>query len=328
LSFKSPELLLFLLLLPAVGALYVWLERRRAAKAAEWSTPALLPNMVVGEPGRRRYVPAALFGVALLLLLVGFARHEAKFKQAKDGATVILMVDVSGSMAANDVRPSRLLAADAALTGFIKRLPSNYRAAVVTFSNHIAVKVPPTYDHNALIRGLPTKPLIEGTAIGGSLSTAVTIAKKAVGPSRPGAPHPPASILLVSDGISNADQKTKPEDAAKEAFRARIPISTISLGTPSGVVHQNVPVATGKTVPVQQQVPVDPKTLEAVAKASGGKFYAAASAKQLDQVYQDLHSRLIYGKQFREITAGLIAVALGLILAGAVLSAVWFRRLV
>jgi Ca-activated chloride channel homolog len=327
-SFKSPELLVFLAAIPFAAAGYVWLEQRRTRKAAQWSSLALLPNMVVGAPGGRRYIPVALFGLALTLLLVGFARPEAKFREAKDGATVILMIDVSGSMSSNDVKPTRLGAADSALTDFVKKMPSNYRAAVLVFDNHVAVRVAPTYDRNALIANLPTKTQPEATALGDAISTAVKIAQKAVGPSRPGSPHPPASILLVSDGGAN-DGKLKPEDAAKLALKAAIPISTVSLGTPAGKISQNLSPGKGqKSVPVVTQVPVEPKTLEAVAKASGGRYYAARSSAQLGSVYKDMRSRLVYTKQFREITVGLAAAAVVLMLAGALLSALWFRRLV
>src|SRR4051812_30410152 len=121
-SFKSPWLLLFLLVVPLAVGGYIWLDRRRAEKAAKWASPALLPNMVKGSPGRRRYVPPVILGVAFILLLMGFARPQAKFSEAKDGATVVLMVDTSGSMAANDVKPTRLAAADLGLTDFVNKL--------------------------------------------------------------------------------------------------------------------------------------------------------------------------------------------------------------
>src|SRR5215475_10502950 len=181
-AFKSPWLLLFLLLVPIAIGLYVWLDRRRADRAARWASPALMPNMVEGTPGSRRYIPAILFAIALTLLLVGFARPEAKLTQAKDGATVVLMVDVSGSMAADDVKPTRLLAADSAIADFVKKVPSRYRISLITFSNHVAVRVPPTYERDSIVNALPKKTQLEGTALGEALAQAVNIAKKAVGP--------------------------------------------------------------------------------------------------------------------------------------------------
>lgn len=327
-SFKSPVLLLLLLVIPLAVGVYLWIDSERTKKASRWSSPHLLPNMISGSSGGVRYVPVAIFGVALVLLLLGFARPEAKFTEAKEGATVVLMVDTSGSMGANDVKPTRLRAADAALTQFMNRLPSKYRVALITFSSGIAVRVAPTYDHAAVIKALPLKAQLDGTAMGDALAEAVVVAKRAVGPSKPGAPHPPATILLVSDGGSNAG-KTTPEQAAALAKKASIPVSTVSLGTASGVVHQNVPLGTGKkTFPFVSQVPVDPSTLKTIAKSSGGTFFAAHSPSQLDAVYKALGSRLVYSKQYREITVGVTLAAFVLILVGAGLSAFWFRRLV
>src|SRR5689334_12579376 len=107
-SFQHPALLIFLAFVPLAIAGYVWLERRRAARAASWSSPALVPNMVPHDPGRRRVIPLALFLVGLSLLLVGFARPQATLNEPREGATVVLAVDVSGSMAAADVKPTRL----------------------------------------------------------------------------------------------------------------------------------------------------------------------------------------------------------------------------
>ena len=126
-------------------------------------------------------------------------------------------------MGANDVKPTRLLAADAALTQFMNRLPSKYRVALITFASGIAVKVAPTYDHSVVIKALPMKAQLDGTAMGDALAEAVTVAKRAVGPSKPGAPHPPPqTFFLVSDGGSNAG-KTTPEQAATLAKKAAIP---------------------------------------------------------------------------------------------------------
>jgi len=325
-AFKSPWLLVFLLLVPVAVLLYLWLDGRRSERAARWASPALMPNMVAGSPGSRRYVPVILFGIALTLLLVGFARPEAKFTEAKDGATVVLLMDVSGSMASNDVRPSRLLAADAAITEFVKQVPSRYRISLVTFSNHTAVRVPPTYERDTIIKALPKTTQLEGTALGESLDLAVKVAKKAVGPSKPGQPHPPATILLVSDGGQNAGRIT-PVQAAAAARKASIPVSTVSLGTPAGKVEQKIPYG-NRTVPLVSQVPVEPKTLKQVASVGGGHFYEAQSATQLGQVYHDLGHHLVYAKKFREVTAIFTLVAFVVILVGAALSVVWFRRLV
>ena len=322
-SFQHPILLVALVAVPAAIAGWAWLERRRAERAASWSTPALLPNMVSGDPGRRRFVPLALFLAGLTLLLAGFARPQATVSVPREGATVVLALDVSGSMAAKDVKPTRLAAADAAITQFLHDLPSKYRVALVTFSNRSTVRVPPTYDRKLVLEALPTKAELEGTALGDAAAAAVLVAAKAVGKSKPGAPHPPATVLLLSDGNQNQGH-LKPQDAAAQAQKLAVPISTVSLGTPDGVVEQKIPG--GYTQ--RSAVPPAPAQLQALAQGSGGHFFKARTAADLKQVYKDLGSRLARENKKREITAWTTTGALGFILLGALLSGVWFRRLV
>jgi Ca-activated chloride channel family protein len=322
-SFGHPILLLVLIAVPIAVVFYVRLERRRTLRSAAWSSPALLPNMVGGNPGRRRILPLALFLVGLTLLLVGFARPQARLSTPREGATVVLAMDVSGSMAAKDVTPTRLGAADAAIAQFLKELPSKYRVALVTFSNRPTVRVPPTYDRKLVLQSLPTKAELEGTALGDGAATSVLVASRAVGKSKPGQPHPPATVLLISDGSQNAG-RLRPQDAAAQARKLDVPISTVSLGTPDGVVEQKIPGGYTET----SAVPPAPAQLRALAQGSGGRFFKATSAKALKQVYKDLGSRIAREKKTREITAWTTAGAFGFILAGAAFSGIWFRRLV
>ncbi len=193
------------------------------------------------------------------------------------------MIDVSGSMGASDVRPSRLFAADAAVAQFVQRLPSRYRASLITFSNTIAVTVPPTYDRATLINALPRTTQLEGTAIGDALAEAVFVAKRAVGPSKPGVAAPAGD-----DPARLGRRPERRHDHARprrrqQARKAAIPVSTVAVGTAAGVVHQKIPLGKGsKTFPLVQQVPVEPAVLEQVAKTSGGHFFAAQSAGQLE----------------------------------------------
>jgi Ca-activated chloride channel homolog len=321
-SFGSPLLLICLLAVPLAVAAYVFFDRRRREQAGRWGTPELMPNMIEKGPGRRRHIPLVLFLLGLTFLLVGFARPQAKVKDVREGATVILAMDISGSMAAKDVKPSRLLAADAAVADFVRKLPAKYRASLVTFSDHTAVRMPPTYDRQAFIRALPQKAEAEGTAIGDGVATAVKVAKKAIGPVKPGVPRPPAAILVLSDGAQNAG-RVDPQRAAALARRASVPVSTVSLGTPQGIVVNKIAGGTERI-----QVPPAPNTLRAISKSTGGRFFTAASAGELSQVYHDLGSRLLHVTKKREVTAVAVGVALALILAGALLSGLWFRRVV
>jgi Ca-activated chloride channel family protein len=322
-SFAHPALLAALVAVPAAVAAWVWLERRRAGRAATWSSPSLLPNMVSGAPGRRRFVPLALCLVGLTLLLVGFARPQAKLSVPREGATVVLAIDVSGSMAAKDVKPTRLGAADAAIARFLHDVPSKYRIALVTFSNRPTVRVPPTYDRKLIESALPKKAEVEGTALGDGAATAVLVASKAVGKSRPGAPHPPAAVLLLSDGSQNAG-RLLPAEAATQARKLDVPISTVSLGTPDGVVEQKI--QGGFTE--RSAVPPSPTQLHALAQQSGGRFFKVTTAAGLNQVYKDLGSRLARETKKREISSWTTMGAIGFIVVGSLLSGVWFRRVV
>jgi Ca-activated chloride channel family protein len=321
-TFASPFFLLFLLALPPVVAGYVWLERRRGRGAAAWSRPALVPNMVATHPGRRRYVPFALFLAGLALLLVGFARPQAKFTSEREGATVVLAIDVSRSMQARDVRPTRLDAARDAAVAFLNELPKKYRVGLVTFADHASVPVPATYDRGRLRRALLLATKGEGTALGDGINRAVAVAIHAVGRSHPGEQRSPAAVLLLSDG-AQTQGRIRATTAAQQARREGIPVSTVALGTPNGIVTRRLP---GGYVE-RTQVPPDPKTLQSVARTTGGRFFEVTTASRLKRVYQDLGHRLAHERKQHEVTAGATGAALVFMLAGAVLSGLWFRRL-
>jgi Ca-activated chloride channel homolog len=321
-SFGSPWLLLFLLLVPLAIWGYVLLERHRARQAERWTSTALLPNMAPSSPGRRRYIPLVLFMIGLILLLAGFARPQAKINVPREGATVVLAMDISGSMDATDVKPSRLLAARSAALQFAKELPDKYRIALVTFSDHAAVRVPPTYDHAAITPALPLKAQREGTSLASGLKRAVDVAERATGKPEPGEAKPPSAVLLLSDGSQTVGR----DDPAVSAVKARklgIPIYTVSLGTDKGVVVRKIPGGQEVT-----QVPPAPGALQDLSRITGGTFFEAHSAVQLQQVYKDLGSRLVKDEKKREITVAAAGAAVVFLIAGALLSGLWFRRIV
>jgi len=325
LRFGSPQLLLWLLVVPLAVAGYLWGERRRAERARRWTSPELLVNMA-GGPGLRRRVPPVLFLVGVALLLVGFARPQARFSTVQPGGTVVVALDDSGSMAASDVPPSRLAAADGILTAFVDHLPSTYRVALIVFSADYELKVPPTYDRALFIAGLPKTAALEGSAIGDAVGGAVQIAQKAVGVAK-GSARPPAAVLLVSDGGQNAGQLT-PAQATALARKAEVPVSSLVLGTPGGVVNQRLRVAGSSHSFVQTtRVPVEAATLAQISAGSGGVAFDQDSAQSgLSEVYRRLGQHLVHGRQLREITVAVTAAALVLILAAVALSGLWFRR--
>jgi len=329
-SFASPWLLLFLLLVPLAIGGYVVLERHRASRAERWSSGALMPNMVPSRPGFRRYVPLVLFLIALVLLVAGFARPQATINQPREGATVVLALDVSGSMDAKDVnrldgagRTTRLLAARDAATQFLKELPDKYRVSLVTFGNRGLVKVAPTYDHERVIRALPTKSLTQATALASGIDSAVTVAKKAFGKPEPGEKPNPVAVLLLSDGGNTG--REDPQDAVEKARKVNLRISTVALGSngPNAVIDQKIQGGVNHVT-----VPVAPGTLQEVARGTDGTFFQAQTGKDLKKVYEDLRSELVHDKKKREITVALAGAAAVFLIAGALLSGLWFRRLV
>jgi Ca-activated chloride channel homolog len=328
-SFAAPTLLLGLVLVPVVAVGYVLFELRRERRAATWSTPAMLPNLVHRPSFRIRHIPAVLFLIGLTLLLVGFARPEANLTSVRQGATVVVMIDTSGSMAATDVQPSRILAARNGVLTFLKDLPPQYRVALVTFNDHPAVVIQPTYDRKSVAAALPTKAKQSGTQLGGAIERAVQVAVRAVGADRPGSPHPPAAVVLFSDGKQTTPGTTV-ESATSLAHRSNVPVSTIALGTPNGTVKIGQILTGGldqrQTVPA----PVDGTTLQSIALVTGGRYTQAQTLavvqKGLKQVYLDLGSHQVHEHQQHEVSAVATGLALVFIFPAILLSGLWFRR--
>ena len=319
-SFAAPLALLALLAIPVAIAVYVLLERRRDARASAWAAPALIPNMVTAPPSWRRHLPTALLLLGVTLLLVGFARPHTHITVSRQEATVVLVLDVSGSMAAKDVQPSRLAAAKGAALTFLDRLPKGYRAALVTFSDHAAVAAPPTHDLpqvRAVIAKAKSGP--QGTALTDAVVRAVDVGLTVHGT---GNNRPPAIVVLFSDGGQTAGRAT-PQQAAAKAKKAQIPVSSALVGTPDGIVLQ--PLKGGFTERIQ--VPASPTVLQYLAQQSGGRFAPSLADVDVQGIYDALGSRVGHRSKSVEVTAVAAGGGLAFLLAGAALSGIWFRRL-
>jgi Ca-activated chloride channel family protein len=328
-SFASPWLLLGLAAIPLVVLGYLWLDRRRARRARAWTRPAMEPNIVREPRHGLRYVPAVLLLIGLTLLLVGFARPQHFDSTAGRGApTIVLTFDVSGSMAADDVPPTRIQAAHAAAVRFLRALPAKYRVAVITFADKVRVLVPPTFDRRRAIAQVPDAITPKGgTGLGDAINQAVAVAVGAVGKSVPGNPYPPAAVLLVSDG-KQTNVGTDPSDAAQQALSNGIPIDALAVGTDSGTVDQSI--TTGGQSSIQTiPVPVDTVTLQDVAQVTGGKFFqlGATAPSRLDSVYRNVGSHTTRGRTAHELDVAVAVGALVFILAGIGLSGFWFGRI-
>src|SRR4051794_23109001 len=319
-SFASPLILLALVLVPFAIARYVSGERARARRAREFANPRLLASVAPLQPGWRRHVPLALYAVALAVLIVAAARPRATVAVPVENATVMMLTDVSGSMEAKDVRPTRLVAAREAALTFVKRVPSGVRIGVMAFNQHPRTLQPPTADHAAVRAALDQLASSGGTRTGDALDSALTVLERQPGV---GGKRPPAAIVLLSDGKSTAGED--PRVLAERAGRDRIPIYTVALGTASGTIR--VPRPGGASGFETRQVPPDPQTLGQIAAVSRGQAYSAEDADQLSTVYHRLGSQLGTRKAPREITAGFVGGAVALLAIAGALSLRWFGRL-
>jgi Ca-activated chloride channel family protein len=260
-----------------------------------------------------------VFALALAVLVVAAARPQRVVAVPVNTASIVLANDTSGSMAATDVAPSRLVAAKRAAGGFIDSVPSSVRVGLVEFNSKVTVLQSPTTDRSLVRAALGQLRVTGGTAIGDAIRTSLRLATS--GAKRPGAKQPPAAIVLLSDGSN--DVGSDPLSAARLAASEHIPIYTVVLGTQGGTVTEKRGNGT-----VKVPVPPDPQQLAQIASLSHGQAFTATNAKGLDTVYKRLGAQLGHKKVRHEITAGFAGGGLVLLLLGSVGSLAWFGRLV
>jgi Ca-activated chloride channel homolog len=325
-TFGSPLLLLTLVVVAAAAAAYVWLDRRRPREGVAYPNLAVLAAVATRSGSWKRHVVAGLILCALAALCVGVARPRLPLTTTSDGATVVLVVDVSLSMNATDVSPTRLEAARAAITRFADRSPGNVRVALVAFSDEPVVLTPPTTNRKLLREGIEQLAPAFGTAIGDAVARGVELARSSVGEAGAAAPPPAGSkplgaVVLLSDGAQTRGVLT-PDEGARLAQQAGVPVYTISLGTLSGSVAVN---RGGTTIIVP--VPPDRETLASIAETTGGKTFAVTDAARLNSVYEQLGTVVGQARKPREITVAFVAVAAGLLAAALGLASLWAPRL-
>lgn len=322
-SFEAPALLLGLLLVPLAALGYWLLQRRRAAYAVRYTNLDVLADVATRRRTWKRHLPAGLMLLALTALAVAFARPTVTVKTPDERASVVLVVDVSGSMRATDVKPTRLAAAKRAMRSFLDRAPDTLRVGVVAFSDEAQVIVSPTVDRESLVQGIELLGPGFGTAIGDALARAVDLARTATGETGSTSPSPVkdeegrslASILLLSDG-SQTRGLLSPGQGAQRAQTAGIPVFTIALGTDEGTIMAGPP-GQEQLIPV----PPDRETLSAIAEYTGAEAFDAESADAVEKVYSGLGSRVGRQDRPREVTSAFVAAG-ALLLAGAVGAAI------
>jgi Ca-activated chloride channel family protein len=313
-SFQSPWLLLGLLAIPLLVGFYYVSQQRRRAYAVRFTNLALL-NQVMGKgPGFRRHLPAILFIVGVAGLLLSIARPQATIRVPKGQTSVMLAVDVSGSMAATDVAPTRIQAAIAAGRSLIDKLPSNAQVGLVIFNSQAQVIAPLTSDKGSVKDALGTLAPGGGTAIGSAIQVAVAQLANITDPNTAKSQNY-AMVVLLTDGTSNTG--IDPATAAGEAARAKIPIQTVGVG-----VRNQTTMVQGRVVDG-----VDEQALQQISTATGGHYYYAADEAQLSKIYSDLGSKIGWVTTKLDLTVPLEALGAIILVAGGLFSLRWFRLL-
>jgi Ca-activated chloride channel family protein len=345
-TFIWPELLWLLLLAPALVAAYLWLLRRKLKAAVRYASLSLVRDAMGAGARWRRHAPPLLFLVALVLMLVAIARPAAVVTLPSQHETVILAMDVSGSMRATDVAPSRIVAAQNAARAFVADQPASARIGVVSFAATASVVQPPTHSREDILAAIDRFQLQRGTAIGSGILVALkTIfpeveielrasnARAAAGRSGPrdragepgeSAPKtvPPgsytaAAIILLSDGQTTTGPN--PIEAARVAAEHGVRVYTVGIGTANGQILGSEGWS--------MRVRLDEEALKTIADITRGGYFYASNASELNTVYQSLNTRLSLETRQTEITALLAAAAALTALLAAFLSMLWFNRI-
>ena len=332
-SAEWPGLLWTLVLVPVALAAYLLAQRRRSRYTVRFTNLDLLANVVSAKPGWRRHVPPAFYLLALAALLVSLARPQALALVPKEQATIVLVMDVSGSMNATDVLPTRLVSSQRAATTFIEQLPEKFRVGIVSFASTAQTLSRPTTDRAAAYEAIATLHAEGATAMGDGIERALDVKRppgSSSGGAAPAAPDPPEQssgreppvvVLLLSDG-ANTQGRTQPMEAASDAKELGVPVFTIALGTDQGMVDVPDETGTMRRIPV----PPDELTLQRIAEATGARFFAAPTSRELKDVYRELGSKIGFVKEKQEVTVLFSATALLFLVAGATMSLNWFSR--
>jgi Ca-activated chloride channel family protein len=330
-SFEWPFVLPLLIFVPLLAMSYIAMQRRRNRYALRYASVSLVSQAVGKGPGVKRHIPPALYLLAITALIIGLARPEATIPVPQDTGTILLVIDVSGSMFAQDVDPNRMEATKRAAREFVENQPSGVKIGVVSFSDFAALVAPPTRDRGPVLEAISRLRPQRGTNIGAGLQVAldaiyedqsdgeaiVTGAPATPTPIPEGLDVPPASIVLVSDGQSNTGPD--PLEMVDEASNAGIKVYTVGIGTPEGTVLQ----IQGRNVFTR----LDEVVLKTMAEQTGGLYFNAQTETDLQAVYQDLSRERVVENEETEVTFAFAAAGLVLSLMAGTLGLVWFNRL-
>ncbi len=346
-TFQWPQLLWLLAIVPVLVAAYFFLLRRKRKTAVKYASLSMVKEAMGAGPGIRRHVPPVLLLLALTITILALARPAAVITLPSQRDTVILAMDVSGSMRAADVEPDRITAAQQAARAFAAQQPRTTRLGVVAFAGTAMVVQAPTLNRDEVLSAIDRFQLQRGTNIGGALLVALqTIFPDAeiyvepreffrqprrgipLGEPRPAeeptftpvepGSHTNAVIVLLTDG--QATTGPDPIEAARLAADRGIRVFTVGFGSRAGETL----AFEGWSMRVQ----LDEETLRQVAEITRGRYFHAGSASDLNEVYRALTSQFILETELTEITAFFAGAAGLLMLVSGALSLLWFGRIV
>jgi len=341
-QFIWPTALWALLVVPVLVGLYILVQRRRRRYALRYASLTLVRDALGKGPGLRRHIPAALFLLALTAMLIGLARPQSVVTLPSEEGTVILAIDVSGSMQADDVKPNRMEAAKAAAITFVDKQSAAARIGVVSFSDNAAIVQAPTDDKEAVKAAISRLRPQRGTAIGRGILTSLEaifensdldfpVAPSQPAPGQRATPAPatpratpvpegyfaPATIVLLTDGENNVFPP--PLSVVQEAVDRGIRVYTIGLGSPEGTILR----IQGRQIRTR----LDEATLKQVAELTKAEYYLASNEEELQKVYENLTTTLVLRTEKTEVTFALTALAALLSVIAGALSLLWFQRL-
>ncbi|HTT28594.1 MAG TPA: VWA domain-containing protein [Solirubrobacteraceae bacterium] len=302
-SFASPLWLAALALIPIAIAAQIAARRRARRYAVRFPAVSTLRLAAAAGSSWLRHLPVIFVLAAIAALAFALARPRVSYSAAVDKASVMLVTDHSGSMAATDVQPTRLAAAERAANTFIDQLPSNVLVGAIAFSDSPDAVQGPVSNHNAARTIINGQTASGATATGDALQLALQLLRGA------DKKHPPSAIVLLSDGAANAGVDVG--TVAREAAQDKIPIDTVALGTPNGVLPSPAPFAPATAVPP------DPELMQEIAQLSGGRSFNAQTADELSSIYKQLGHQLGSVTRKRDVTAVFAIGGLAFLLLGA-----------
>src|SRR5271157_680919 len=333
-SFIWPVMLYSLILIPLLIALYLILQRRRKRIAANYQTLSTASEISKRDPGLRRHIPPILFLLSFAILGVALARPQTEVSLPHIEGTIILAFDVSGSMAADDFKPTRMEAAKTAAKSFVDHQPSTVRIGVVAFSDNGLTVQTPTNDQDAILTAINRLAPERGTSLAsGILASLKAIDVGAGQPSEiytnltpaptltptlmPQGTYTSAVIVLLTDGENN--ENPDPLAAAQTAANRGVRIYTVGIGSAAGTnLHIN-----GFIVHTQ----LDEDTLQQISQITGGTYYNAQSGQDLIKIYNNLNPQLVVTPEVTEVTSIFAGASILLLLIGGIFSLLWFSRL-